>query len=111
MKFVIDIDGVICNEDVSVPERQGFQQRIEYINGLYDSGHDIVFFTARGMNSQKDNQQKADAKYRELTIAQLDKWGCKYHELFLGKPNCDYYIDNKNYDMEKFFNDDLNLQR
>ena len=26
---------------------------------------------------------------------QLDIWGCKYHELVLGKPSADYYIDEK----------------
>ena len=104
MKYVIDIDGVICNEDVDVLERSGYYERIKHINSLYDEGHTIVYFTARGMNSQNDNQANSDLKYRALTESQLDTWGCKYHSLFFGKPNCDYYVDNKNMLMETFFN-------
>lgn len=105
MKYVIDIDGVICNEDVSVIERSGVKKRIEHINKLFRDGHEIVYFTARGMNSQNDDQILAAKKYRDITETQLEEWGCEYHALFFGKPNCDYYVDNKNMDMKVFFNE------
>ena len=105
MKFVIDIDGVICTESEPVPERFPITEHIEHINELYDAGHEIVYFTSRGMRSQKDDQYKSDQKYRELTEFQLKQWGCKYHALFFGKPNADVYIDNKNEIMEDFFKD------
>lgn len=101
--YVIDIDGVICNEDVPVPDRIGFTNRIAMINDLYEQGNTIIYFTARGMNSQDNNQLASDTKYRELTTKQLNTWGCKYHNLYFGKPNADVYIDNKNMDMYEFF--------
>jgi len=101
--YVIDIDGVICTEDVDVPDRLPYKSRIDMLNQLYDDGNVITYFTARGMNSQDNNQLLADEKYRELTTHQLDKWGCKYDRLFFGKPNADVYIDNKNGDMHEFF--------
>ena len=30
----------------------------------------------------------------------MQRWGLKYHELIFGKPNADYYIDDKMLDMK-----------
>ena len=30
-----------------------------------------------------------------FTDNQLKGWGCKYQELRLGKPNADYYVDDR----------------
>jgi hypothetical protein len=35
---------------------------------------------------------------------QLELWGCKYHELIMGKPSADYYIDDKAIKDNDFFN-------
>lgn len=105
MKFVIDIDGVICDEEKSVFERKPYKKRIDYINKLYDEGHEIVYFTARGMRSQNDDQYRSDQVYRMATEHQLNDWNCKYHALFFGKPNADVYIDNKNLMMDEFFDE------
>ena len=105
MKYVIDIDGVICNEDVPVIDRTPYVSRVKLINDLYDNGDTIVYFTARGMRSQNDHQIASDLKYRKLTEQQLNEWGCKYHKIVFGKPNADVYIDNKNMMMDEFFNE------
>ena len=31
----------------------------------------------------------------DLTEQQLKDWGCKYHDLILGKPHADFFIDDK----------------
>ena len=36
---------------------------------------------------------------------QLKDWGCKYHELIMGKPHADYFIDDKAWPDKVFFND------
>ena len=51
MKYVIDIDGTICEEVGEVIGRKPFTDRIAKINKLYDLGHTIVFYTARGLKS------------------------------------------------------------
>ena len=48
--------------------------------------------------------QKAKDKFFNLTKMQLDIWGCKYHDLILGKPSADYYIDDKAINDYDFFN-------
>lgn len=101
--YVVDIDGVICNEDCDVIYREPNKKRIEQLNKLYDNGNIIYYLTARGMTSQNNNQALSDKKYRKITETQLKKWGCKFDEVYFGKPNADYYIDNKNVLMEEFF--------
>ncbi len=55
------------------------------------------------MGRHKNNQIKAINSLYELTKEQLDSWGVKYHDLFLGKPQGDLYIDDKGINDKKFF--------
>lgn len=110
MKYVVDIDGTICDKpkweeyceyNQSIPKLD----RIAKINMLYDEGHHITYFTARGMGRYKDNPDLARKKFYKLTEDQLNSWGCKYHQLILGKPSGDYYIDDKAITDKEFFQD------
>lgn len=92
-RLVFDIDGVIAklepnnNYALSEPDTE----MIAAINRLYDAGNYIVLNTARGYVTGKD--------WSSTTTEQLERWGLKYHELHFGKPNADYYIDDKMLDM------------
>lgn len=107
MRYVVDIDGTICipgkNEESRYAEALPIQSRIDKINKLYDEGHTIVYLTARGMGRYKDNVDLAKKEFYEFTEEQLKNWGCKYHQLFLGKPSGDYYIDDKGVQSDDFF--------
>jgi len=39
-----------------------------------------------------------------MTVKQLNDWGVKYHQLFLGKPAGDIYIDDKGMRDVDYFN-------
>ena len=100
--IVVDIDDTISftynrDFDNSVPN----QQVIDKINKLYDDGWKIILFTARGGKSCKTLEQK-EAKYRELTERWLKRHNVKYNELMFGKPNADYYVDDKNISIDEF---------
>ena len=90
MIIFIDIDETICdtpqNRDytLSVP----IEENIQKANKLYDEGHTIVYWTARGSVSGRD--------LTELTNQQIKDWGVKCHEVRLGKPYYDLFIDDKN---------------
>jgi len=87
-RIVVDIDGTICltlNDDFE--NATPYLKRIEKVNELYDEGYTIVFFTARGSYTGLD--------WRELTLKQLKEWGVKYHELIMGKPYAEMYIDDR----------------
>jgi len=86
--YCFDIDGTLCAQEKSdYSLAQPFRSRIDRVNSLFDEGHRIVLFTARGSKSGLD--------WRELTVVQLDEWGVSYHDLILGKPHADFYIDDK----------------
>ena len=92
MRIFVDIDETICFYDGV--DRLGYknaipnEKNIAKINKLYDKGHEITYWTARGSYSGID--------YLELTANQLDEWGCQYHELSVGeKPNYDLLICDK----------------
>ena len=55
-----------------------------------------LFYTARGSTTGID--------WKEQTISQLKSWGVKYHELYLGKPTADVYVDDKHKDLFDWFN-------
>jgi len=105
MIYVIDIDGTICNDsDGNYKQCSPFESRIVKINELYDQGNTIIYQTARGMDSCNGDQVRAYKKYYHYTYNQLLEWNCKFHELFLGKPKADYYIDDKMVAINDFFN-------
>lgn len=106
--YIVDIDNTICTQtygDYSLAKP--FPERIETINSLYDQGHTIIYFTARGMGRGKNSIRIAyDSCFNE-TYDQIQEWGCKFHDLMLGKPFGDYYIDDKAISDMEFFMDGL----
>jgi hypothetical protein len=95
-RYVVDLDGTLCtNTNGDYSTAAPYVERIKRINELYESGHQIIILTARGMGRFNNNAQEADRAFRSLTEEQLLKWGVRYHSLFLGKPSGDMYIDDK----------------
>lgn len=98
MIYYVDIDNTIClTINTDYKNSQPLYKRIDIINKLYDDGHTIVYWTARGSKSGLD--------WSELTLLQLDTWGCKRHDVVFKKPSYDLYIDDKSINSENFFND------
>ena len=109
MRYVFDLDGTICDKaknddyDKSYP----FLERIRKINKLYDEGNEIVFFTARGMGRHNNNASLAIQEFYALTENQLNSWKVKYHQLILGKPSGDIYVDDKGIKDGDFFANEI----
>ena len=97
MLIYVDIDETICKspEDRDYSKAVPIPNRIDKINGLYDQGDTIFYWTARGTVSGID--------WREVTEKQFEEWGVKYHELHFGKPAYDLFIDDKNMKSDDFF--------
>jgi hydroxymethylpyrimidine pyrophosphatase-like HAD family hydrolase len=96
--YLIDIDGTVCddikNEDSHLyPNAKPYEGSKEEINKLYDEGHTIVYWTARG--------SRTNINWYDLTKLQLDEWGAKHHELRVDKPYYDLFIDDKNMRIEE----------
>ena len=109
-RYCIDIDGTICSPTVGrdYHKAEPWQDRIKVLNKLYDEGNYIIYFTARAMGRFADLPHsvasiKAKEVLFDLTKQQLDDWGVKYHELIMGKPHADHFIDDKGWNSEDFF--------
>jgi hypothetical protein len=90
MIIYIDIDETICDNVRSrnYAEAVPIIENVEKANKLYDEGHRIVYWTARGTVTGID--------WEDVTRDQFERWGVKYHELKFGKPAYDLFIDDKN---------------
>lgn len=100
--IVVDIDDTISftyNRDFLNSEPN--QPVIDKINELYDNGWNIILFTARGGKSCITLEEK-ELKYRDITEKWLQAHNVKYHKLIFGKPNADYYVDDKNISIDEF---------
>ena len=97
MIIYVDIDETICetpddrNYSLAIP----IKENIEKVNALYDAGHTIVYWTARGSGTGTD--------WRPTTEDQFKFWGVKHHELKFGKPVYDIFVDDKNFNPDSFF--------
>jgi len=100
MIYYIDIDGTICDQEIGRDYNlsKPYRDRIAHFNALYDDGHEIHYYTARGSQSGVD--------YQELTVNQLKDWGVKYTTAKVGKPHYDIWIDDKAQNVEKYFEDE-----
>lgn len=102
MIIYVDVDNTICKtEGTNYEQSEPIHDRIKSINALYNEGHTIVYWTARGTLSGID--------YTSLTHEQLRKWGALFHEIKLGKPAYDLFIDDKNINSEMFFNNKMSM--
>ena len=98
--YIVDIDDTICrtpniNNRPQYDKSEPIQYRIDMINELYDAGNTIIYWTARGSSSGID--------HTELTRKQLISWGVKCHDIRLGKPSYDIWIDDKAFNDAAFF--------
>lgn len=94
--YIIDIDNTICTtENGDYNNSKPMFDRIKKINELYDQGHRIIYWTARGANSGLD--------WKDRTHSQIAAWGCKYDEVRMGKPSYDIWVDDKAINSEDFF--------
>lgn len=90
MIIYVDIDETVLHSPDSPDYRISYpiQDNIDKINKLYDMGHIIIYWTARGTKTKID--------WSQHTIKQFNQFGIKYHEIKFGKPNYDLFIDDKN---------------
>lgn len=89
LTIYVDIDNTIClTEGNDYENSTPISENIAKINKLYDEGHEIVYWTARGQRSKHD--------YTELTTQQLLSWNCKYTNVLMNhKPAYDLLICDK----------------
>ena len=99
MKIFVDIDDTIADYEIDADKSDYNNARpiwinIDKINDLYDDGHNITYYTARGSGTGIDQYG--------ITKKQLLTWGCKHHKLITGhKPPYDLLICDKSKRIEE----------
>ena len=106
--FCFDLDGVICKNNkyknsnlINYNKSKPIRTAVKVINELYDSGHKIVIYTARGMTRYNGNISLVKKKLSKLTINSLKSWNLRYHKLVFGKIYYDFIIDDKAIDYKQ----------
>jgi CMP-N,N'-diacetyllegionaminic acid synthase len=95
MTIYVDIDETICfyegdrDYELAIP----LPSNISKINKLYEKGHEIIYWTARGTVTGID--------WSEATNKQFKKWGVKHTSLKFGKPPYDLLICDKSQRIEE----------
>ena len=101
MIIFVDMDETICHRKEEYKKdyekSDPYPERIEKINKLYDEGHTIMYWTARGARS--------GINWFTVTYKQLQDWGCKYHELSFKGHNANYFIDDRGINAKEFFDE------
>lgn len=99
MNIYVDIDDTICineSDSLNYELAKPIQERIDTINRIFDAGHTIVYWTARGTKTGID--------WSDVTKQQLNEWGARYTDLRFGKPAYDLFICDKAMSDKSFFN-------
>jgi len=99
--YYVDIDNTICTTvGVDYENATPRYDQIAKINKLFDEGHTIVMYTARGSGTPAN--QRRVVRLLTITESQLQDWGVKYHRLDLGnKPPFDVLIDDRSMRIEE----------
>lgn len=93
--YCFDLDNTLCEtNNLDYGQSIPIYKNIKKVNQLYADGNYIKIFTARGSETGID--------WKEPTLFQLKLWGINFHELILGKPAADYYIDDKAINVQDF---------
>ncbi len=85
LKIVIDLDGTICSEEKQFSRSlaRPIEGAVESLKKLKSSGYHVIIYTARSW-----------AEY-EMTKDWLDKYKVPYDQLILGKPQGDFWVDDR----------------
>lgn len=104
--FVIDVDNTLSvhDPDVFYQNHEPIHDMILKVNRMYDEGHTIILFSARGQKSNKGDLQKIEQNVRPILEEWLNKHKVKYHFLILGKPWGEnvVYIDDRSMRPDEF---------
>lgn len=101
--IAFDLDDTLCKREMikGGPEKYNtcypIQRNVDITNDLYDRGHEIIIYTARGMSWFKGDVKKIYDELYDLTLKQLNEWGIKFHSLVMGKIHYDVLVDDKTF--------------
>lgn len=105
-RFCFDLENTLI---VLQPENDNqietINKNIDFLRFLKKDGHDIIIYTSCGMKKYKGNVSTIIKDYSKNIFEILEKYDIPYDEIYFGKPDADFYIDdlsiNSYEDLEK----------
>lgn len=109
-RLVVDLDGTLCEQTAGGPAyaaAKPIKEVIEKVNRMYDEGWHVTIHTARGMRTYNGHVGRVKWHLEPMTRAWLQVNGVRYHELIMGKPAGDKYVDDRGVRPDEFINEVL----
>lgn len=98
LRFCFDLDNTLVTYP-QVPNDYStvcpIESNIQFLKYLKNFGHTIIIHTARRMKTHQGNQGRVIADIGKITFETLDKFNIPYDEIYFGKPEADFYIDDR----------------
>lgn len=97
MRICFDLDNTLVTYPMVKDDYTTVQpvtRNIEYLRYLKSFGHTIIVYTARRMKTHKGNVGKILSDIGKITFDTLEKFEIPYDEIYFGKPQADFYIDD-----------------
>lgn len=96
-RYCFDLDNTLVtypeiNNDYSTVKP--IQNMINLVRMLYNEGNTIIIYTARRMKTHNGNIGKVMKDIGQITFDTLSNYNIPYHEIYFGKPQADFYIDD-----------------
>jgi capsule biosynthesis phosphatase len=97
-KIAIDLDKTICIQkepNQSYLDVLPIPNSIETLRDLKNRGYTLIIHTARGMGTYNNDVESVKTNRLPEIIEWLKKWNVPFDEIIVGKPNVDFFIDDK----------------
>jgi capsule biosynthesis phosphatase len=98
MKISVDLDGTIAKNKTQWEHYRDVEplpDAVESLQKLKKEGFYIIIHTARNMGTCNNNIGQVIARQGKLVTDWLERHEIPYDEILFGKPNVDYFIDDK----------------
>ena len=105
MRYCFDLDGTLCHnkkEGETYKDVLPIDGAWDFLKELKRKGHYIIIYTARNMATYDGCIGKIIKHQLPIIQEWLKKYDMPYDELIVGKPNADYFIDDKGVKFENF---------
>jgi capsule biosynthesis phosphatase len=99
-RFCFDIDNTILKyrkHDQTYRDCEVIEKQVFLIKKLKEMGHTIILYTARGMKTANNNLGVCLKNVAKDTFDNLEKNNIEFDEIYFGKPEADFYIDDKGF--------------
>jgi len=96
-RYCFDLDGTLVTHPVEPGDYatvKAIDEKIMLVRELHRTGHYIIICTARGMRTFKGDVEAVKAAHLSAITETLRRFDVPYHELILGKPHADFYVDD-----------------